>query len=216
MPRWYLFLSAIVVPALAFACNDDTIQDVDPDVCVSGLQWIGGKRGSPEMFPGRDCVGCHLENDGPELMLGGTIYSYVEQTYTPEALDKYKQRQTGEDCFGKEGVNLVITGADLQEFRVTSNRAGNFYIEGKATDLAKPFRVKIDNYLNEETGLLESPPMGTPPFYGGCARCHTPGVEAKLVDLENGDTDDLLVRPAGSVIGLPSTNLDEALQRAQQ
>jgi hypothetical protein len=213
MPRWYLFLSAIVFPALAFACNDDTVQDVDPDVCVSGLQWIGGKRGSPEMYPGRDCVGCHLENDGPEFMLGGTIYPYVA---TPPQLQTIKQTQTGEDCFGQEGINLVITGADLQEYRVTSNRAGNFYVEGKASDLVKPFKVRIDNYLNEETGALESPTMFTSPRYGGCARCHTPGVEAKTPDLENGETEDLQVIPIGAYIGVPSTDLDEALQRAQQ
>src|SRR5262245_23344983 len=43
MPRWYLFLSAIVLPAIAFACNDETIQEVDQSVCFSGKQWIGGK-----------------------------------------------------------------------------------------------------------------------------------------------------------------------------
>src|SRR4051812_23925337 len=112
MPRWYLFLASIVLPAIAFACNDETIQEVDQSVCFSGKQWIGDKRGDPRMFPGRDCVGCHLDNDGPELMLGGTVYPFVQAAYDDAAVAKFKQQQTGKDCFGLEGVKMTITGGD--------------------------------------------------------------------------------------------------------
>ncbi|HKO91394.1 MAG TPA: hypothetical protein VJU61_09590, partial [Polyangiaceae bacterium] len=60
MPRWLCLFLGLVCPAVVFACNDDVEQDVAQDVCWSGTQWIGGRRGSPHMYPGRDCVGCHL------------------------------------------------------------------------------------------------------------------------------------------------------------
>src|SRR6185295_16064950 len=134
MPRWYLFLSTIVLPAVAFACNDETIQIVDDDICATGKEWIGGKRGDPRMYPGRDCVGCHLDNDGPELMFGGTVYPYIQGDFARAKLTP----PSGRDCFGLEGVTVKVTGADGQEFLTTSNEAGNFFVEGKATDLVKP------------------------------------------------------------------------------
>jgi len=207
MPRWYLFLSTIVLPAVVFACNDDTIQDVDQKVCFSGKQWIGGKRGDPRMYPGRDCLGCHLDNDGPELMLGGTVYPFVQADYSPDAAANFKKKQSGEDCFGLEGVELKITGGDGQEFRVTTNEAGNFFIEGKATDLVKPFNVE-GFYTDPVTGKLSNPRMGTPPSYGGCARCHTPGVQARTVDAEAGESADMAVLPAGAYIGVSGLNED--------
>jgi hypothetical protein len=207
MPRWYLFLAAIVLPAIAFACNDETIQDVDQSVCFSGKQWIGGKRGDPRMYPGRDCVGCHLENDGPELMLGGTVYAFVQGTYTDETLAKFKQQQTGKDCFGLEGVQMTITGGDGQIFEVTTNEAGNFFVEGKATDLVKPFKAEV-HYTDPETGRLTEREMGTPPTYGGCAHCHTPGVKPYTADPEKGESKDVEIIPAGAYIGIPGLNED--------
>jgi hypothetical protein len=203
MPRWYLFLSTIVLPAIVFACNDDTVQEVDQSVCISGKQWIGGKRGDPRMYPGQDCVGCHLDNDGPELMLGGTVYPYVQSAANDDALGKFKQQQSGQDCFGIEGVKLTITGGDGQEFEVTTNEAGNFFVEGKATDLVKPFKV-LGYYDNPVTGKPDAPEMFSRPSYGGCARCHTPGAKLYTPDLEAGETQDLEVGPAFSYIGIPS------------
>jgi hypothetical protein len=200
MPRWYLFLSAIVLPAVAFACNDDVVQEVDPEVCISGMQWIGGKRGSPEMYPGRDCLGCHLENDGPELMLGGTVYPYVELALGEEGLDRFNAAQTGQDCFGLPEVNVKIRGGDGQLFEVVTNRAGNFFIEGKATDLEKPFSVELE-FDDAEAGFSGNPTMNTTPSYGGCARCHTPGVQPTPPDFEG--TGDEKVVPAYSFIGIP-------------
>jgi hypothetical protein len=208
MPRWYLFLSAIVLPVVAFACNDETIQDVDPSVCISEKRWIGGKRGDPRMYPGRDCVGCHLDNDGPELMLGGTVYPFVQYASSDAQIAKFKQAQTGQDCFGVEGVELTIEGGDGQEFKVTTNEAGNFFIEGKATDLVKPFRVS-GAYTDPDTGKTSYPQMlGTFPNYGGCARCHTPGVKPVTPDPEAGESQDLEVKPASAYIGVPGMNED--------
>src|SRR5688572_27498314 len=90
--------------ALALACNDVTTEQVSKDICHSETRWVGGKRGSEEMYPGRDCVGCHIENDGPQLVLGGTIYPYLISDR-----ELYAELQTGTDCFGLEGVTVRIT-----------------------------------------------------------------------------------------------------------
>jgi hypothetical protein len=182
----------------AFACDDDTTEVVDKEVCYSGMRWVGEKRGSPEMFPGRDCVGCHIENDGPQLAVGGTIYSYVLSPGAPGL-----QVQTGTDCFGLEGVQLTIEDAEGQEFPVTTNRAGNFYIEGNPDDFAKPFAARI-TWLNPRTGNEQVNPMSTTPSYGGCGRCHNPAAVAFTPDPEL-DSPDTAVIPQGR-IGLPGNN----------
>jgi mono/diheme cytochrome c family protein len=186
---------------VAFACNDELTEEVPKQVCYSQMRWIGEKRGSPEMFPGRDCVGCHLDNDGPPLAVGGTIYPYVLNA--PDVL----AAQTGEDCYGVEGVNITITDANGQEFNLTTNRAGNFYVEGNPDDFAKPFSAIIDAWGVKEDGAINSSPMGTRPYYGGCAKCHTPGKEAYPPPVPRGEPQiefppDEEVRPT-SKIGLP-------------
>lgn len=189
MPRWLIVLG-FGGSVLAFACNDETIEEVDKEVCYSGMRWVGEKRGSPEMFPGRDCVGCHLDNDGPPLAVGGTVYPYV--LGPPTIFDA----QLGEDCFGVEGVAVTIEDADGQILELTTNRAGNFFVEGNPDDFAKPFNVKID-WVNGIDGLVKTNTMFTAPSYGGCGRCHNPNAEAfppSGVD-RNSVSPDLLVVP---------------------
>ena len=163
MPRWLVALVLGGSVVCAFACNDETVEVVDKGVCYSEMRWVGDKRGSPEMFPGRDCVGCHIDNDGPPLAMGGTVYPYVLQGAEAAEL------QTGEDCFGLEGVAVRITDADGQLFDLTTNRAGNFFVEGNPDDFAKPFTVQIQ--IDDI-----QPSMSTSPMYGGCGRCHNPAV----------------------------------------
>jgi hypothetical protein len=145
----------------AAACGDDTVEVVSKDVCYSEQRWVGGTRGSPEMFPGRDCVGCHIDNDGPSLAIGGTVYPYVIDR--PLAFDV----QSGKDCFGLEGATVRIEDADGQIFELVTNRAGNFFVEGNPNDFEKPFFVEL------EMGNIK-PRMTTAPRYGGCAHCHDP------------------------------------------
>jgi hypothetical protein len=155
------------------------------------------------MFPGRDCVGCHLENDGPQLMLGGTVYPYIEGD-----LAKTGVTQSGEDCFGQAGVNVQITGSDGQLFDLTTNAAGNFFVEGNPEDLGKPFNVVLNwDALNGQPKVTV---MGTRPSYGGCAQCHTPGVTAFPMPPTMRDevSADQIVSPAGSKIGLPGNLVD--------
>lgn len=161
------FVVVCMAMSCAIGCADELVADVPQDVCFSGKQWIGERRGHPEMYPGRDCVGCHLDNDGPPLAVGGTIYPYV--IFAPEIF----QLQSGIDCFGIEGAKVIITDANEQVFELTTNRAGNFYIEGNPDDFAKPFNARVEYY--EENGMLvSSSPMSSSPMYGGCARCHNP------------------------------------------
>jgi len=159
---------AVSALSLVLACGDETTEVVTKDVCYSELRWVGGKRGSEEMYPGRDCVGCHIDNDGPSLVLGGTIYPYL---IGDRAL--YAELQTGTDCFGIEGVIVRIEDAVGQVFELTTNRAGNFFVEGNPNDFLKPFRVEL------ELGDIR-PIMPTSPMYGGCARCHDPAVPSAI------------------------------------
>lgn len=145
----------------AFACDDETVEVVPKDVCYSEMRWVGEKRGSPEMFPGRDCVGCHIDNDGPPLALGGTVYPYILLG------EEATRLQTGTDCFGLEGVTVRVIDGDGQELEVVTNRAGNFFVEGNPDEFAKPFQVQL------EFGDIQ-PQMFASPVYGGCARCHNP------------------------------------------
>ncbi len=208
MPRWLLPLCLSISP-IAWACNDELVDDVPQTVCYSGKQWIGGKRGSPNMYPGRDCVGCHLENDGPELMFGGTVYEYVEGN--PTVLNEL---QTGEDCFGVAGATITIEGGDGQVFEIVTNEAGNFYLEGKATDLVKPFTARV-NWTSKRPDR-ETPPqsaMFETPEYGGCARCHTPGGTAypPMGDPPPGYSEDQRVRVVARIGLTGEVNLAEAL-----
>lgn len=170
MPRLLVGLCAGSA-LLAFACSDELVETVPKDVCYSEMRWIGGKRGSPEMYPGEDCVGCHLDNDGPQLALGGTLYPYVLGNPELETL------QSGEHCFGIEGITVTIEDAEGQVFEVVTNRAGNFYVEGNPDDFAKGFNVQISGFSIDENGEPTGQVgMLTNPLYGGCGRCHNPVV----------------------------------------
>jgi hypothetical protein len=198
MPRWFVALFLGGSALLAFACNDETVEVVPKDVCYSEMRWVGEKRGSPEMYPGRDCVGCHIDNDGPPLALGGTVYPYVVGN------DVALASQSGEDCFGKEGVRVQITDLDGQTVETVTNRAGNFFIEGNPDDFEKPFNVQLV-WIDDADGTEKTTPMFTAPSYGGCGRCHNPSAEAfpppGEMDVEFGA--DELVRPTAR-IGLPN------------
>lgn len=152
--------------ALALGCNEDLVERVPTDVCASGMRWAGELTPNEEMYPGRDCVGCHKEYDGPELLAGGTIYGLID----PDGA-----RTTRNDCFGVEGARVTITGGDGQVLQTRTNRAGNFFFEGRESALVKPFRVVVEYTLPD--GRRSRQPMGSSPSYGGCARCHSPEAE---------------------------------------
>jgi hypothetical protein len=164
LPAWPVWSFGIGLSVLA--CNGGLVEEVSTDLCASGRRWVGGLTGHEEMYPGHDCVGCHLDNDGPELLAGGTIYG---------VLDPEGQRTTLHDCFGVEGVLVNLRAADGQVLTTRTNRAGNFFFEGPTSSLAKPFTVIID-YTSPD-GIRSREPMSSSPSYGGCAHCHRPDAE---------------------------------------
>jgi hypothetical protein len=158
--RHLFVLASVMVSA---SCQDDLVEDVPTDVCASGKRWAGELTPNEEMYPGRDCVGCHLDYDGPELLAGGTVYGL---------LDAEGARTTQNDCFGVEGARVTITAGDGQVLQTFTNRAGNFFFEGRESSLVKPLSVVVEYTFPD--GRKSRQPMGTNPSYGGCARCHRP------------------------------------------
>lgn len=152
---------------LSVACNDELVEDVPTTVCASGKRWAGEFTPSEEMYPGEDCVGCHLSSDGPPLMAAGTVYGLPDRdgTRTSEPL-----------CLGVEGVRVTITGAEGTVLQTRTNRAGNFYFEGTPDALPVPFSVQLDYTL--PGGRVTTQTMTTQPSYGGCGRCHNPHTAA--------------------------------------
>jgi hypothetical protein len=143
----------------ALACGGNT-ETVSSDVCLSGTRWVGGSTSDPEMSPGTDCLQCHAENDGPPLVAAGTVYAAVDNT-----------SQIENDCFGLEGVEVELEGADGRVFHTTTNRAGNFYFDGYPVDLVKPYIARL-RYTTPEGRVISPQMLVTAPYYGGCARCH--------------------------------------------
>lgn len=150
------------------ACNDVVDEEVPIDVCISGKRWIGGDRGSPNMYPGRDCVGCHKDNGAPELILGGTFYDVIDNLGAQ-----------GKDCFGAPGVKIRVTSGEGLVYETVTNEAGNFWIAARDTDFVMPITRVETEYENTRTGETDTPGMAgnTLPLYGGCARCHQAGLE---------------------------------------
>jgi hypothetical protein len=161
--RAALIPATLALAAAALPCCGREVESVSTDVCASGKRWVGGEIGSEEMFPGHDCIACHRELDGPEFLAAGTVYGLVDETGA---------RTTASDCFGVEGARVTITAGDGEVLQARTNRAGNFYFEGRESSLVKPLSVVVDYTFPD--GRVSREPMSTHPSYGGCARCHNP------------------------------------------
>jgi len=156
---------AVGLLATVAACNEEPVEDVPTDVCASGKIWVGELTASEEMYPGYDCVSCHRALDGPPLMAAGTIYGVID----PDG-----QRTVRDHCFGVEGAHVTITMADGEVLETRTNRAGNFYFEGRPESVVGPFSVEVEYTLPDGRRTVQ--PMKTQPSYGGCGRCHDPAV----------------------------------------
>lgn len=174
----------ILVPLLswAVACGEVSEQVTPSANCISGRKWTAGDVGHPEMHPGRNCVGCHIDNDGPPLALGGTVYAVPGQD---------------DDCYGVEGVVVQITAAQsaamgmgldmsmtgsggmggsssppvAEILTLETNAAGNFFLEGDPSIFTKPFKVELLGWEPDGT-TPKTMPMATQPETGDCAQCH--------------------------------------------
>ncbi|HHH27278.1 MAG TPA: hypothetical protein ENK57_02865, partial [Polyangiaceae bacterium] len=141
-------LSTVVV--LSAGCTGDDVAEVSTDVCSSGLQWVGGDSESPEMHPGRDCIGCHTDRgEGPRFTSAGTVFLTYDEA---------------DDCFGVEGVDVSVTDSTGATLTMTTNAAGNFYFEEES------FVPPVTARVSYAGGSLE---MTTAVPSANCASCHT-------------------------------------------
>jgi len=154
LSRTLVMLSLVLVP-VASGCGSVYEEGTPTKECVTGKRWIAGDMGHPEMHPGRNCVGCHIDNDGPPLALGGTVYAVSTQEV---------------DCYGVEGVTVIITAADNTKFELQTNAAGNFYLEGDPSTFAKPFSAELLGW-NADGAPASFKMLGNPET-GDCGQCH--------------------------------------------
>jgi hypothetical protein len=174
---------SIALTCITLACGAST-EHVSRDVCLSGTRWTGYSSPDQKMSPGKDCIGCHLDNDGPPLVAAGTVYAIEDNA-----------SQIENDCFGLEGVEVELEGADGTLLKTKTNRAGNFYFDGYPIDLPKPYVARL-SYTTPEGRVISPQMVVTEPSYGGCARCHsstaeaTPGLDPR---------DPAFVQPAGGL-----------------
>lgn len=147
--------------SLLVSCSEPLVEDVPTSVCASGKRWVGEFTANEEMYPGQDCVGCHVAVDGPPLLAAGTVYGVLDSTLA---------RTSAGLCFGVEGALVTITAGDGEVLQTRTNRAGNFYFEGRPESLVMPYGVEVEYVLPD--GRVTRQPMKTQPSYGGCGRCH--------------------------------------------
>lgn len=120
----------------------------DP-ACSSGMRWTGGNSESPLMHPGRDCIGCHVD-EGPRFVAAGTVYGRLDEP---------------DDCLGVPGVAVTITDAAGTALDVTTNSAGNFFISARSA-LTMPIRARLSFEGRERM-------MSLAQQTGACATCHS-------------------------------------------
>ena len=136
----------LALAALA-GCNNG------PEVCSTNSAWLDGDEESPLMHPGGDCIGCHTrEGEGPRFQIAGTVMNDLKDDT---------------DCNGIASVTVEITDANSKIFTMTTNRAGNFFLDPLAGTVALPFKAKL-SYQGRERAMM------TPQSIGACATCHTP------------------------------------------
>lgn len=120
-----------------------------PLTCTSGKTWTGGRRESPDMYPGRACITCHTMEGGPDYVVAGTVYPSAHEP---------------NDCNGvNAGVTVVVTDATGKVTNVPVRGTGNFSFKGR---IAPPFKVKVVGGGKERV-------MATAVTAGDCNACHT-------------------------------------------
>jgi hypothetical protein len=130
--------------------------------CTSDAYWHGDE-GSPQMYPGRDCISCHTrerahgEEEAPDLLVAGTIYP------TGHEPDDCKSTALSPDL-----RVLVRSMATDDELSLTPGGSGNFQLHRSAAPagFAAPFTVKLVDGDVERV-------MSTAAPNGSCNGCHT-------------------------------------------
>ncbi len=147
----------------------DCVSDPEPDpfdaepTCSTDRWWDpGDDDGTPLMFPGRACLGCHTieapdDEDVPDLVIGGTVF---ETAHEPD------------DCKGPPGevdgeqIIVEVTSADGQVVSLSVNASGNFLMHASPTPFPAPYLVKVVQGDRERA-------MPIPAESGDCNGCHT-------------------------------------------
>lgn len=143
-----LALGAVGALTAAAGCGQS---NAAPAVCSTNRDWTEGDHGSPLMHPGGACIECHTTNgEGPKFALAGTVMAATDDDI---------------DCNGAEGATVEIKGADGTVTTLTTNAAGNFYIESQKA-LSTPYTARI-----LQGG--KSRAMTAAQTVGDCNTCHT-------------------------------------------
>jgi hypothetical protein len=125
----------------------------DP-VLDSGVAALGGEasgvRPGPLHRPGQPCLLCHdgALGDPTEFSVAGTVFR--------DPLDKQ----------AAVGARVQLKAADGSSFTLTSNQAGNFYVEPRTWKPVYPLEVSID-YESQTVSMVSN--IGRD---GACAGCH--------------------------------------------
>jgi hypothetical protein len=120
-------------------------------VCLPGMKWTGGDEGSPDMHPGKSCIDCHAQGEGPRFIVAGTVF---------------KELTEPDDTYGVKGVVVQLTDAKGKVIRLTTNAAGNFMLRAHGNTIVFPFTAKV-LFQGREGEMV------TPQSTGNCAACHT-------------------------------------------
>ena len=121
------------------------------DACSTAQWWNVGDRESETMHPGNNCIECHAQEHGPDLVVAGTVMGRFHDE---------------DDCRGIPGVSVDIIASDGSVAgTLTTNAAGNFLAQGDLSGIA-PYTVR----LTFEGRTRE---MTTPQTSGNCMECHT-------------------------------------------
>jgi hypothetical protein len=130
----------------------DTDVAFDEYACFSGDTWTSGNRGSAQMHPGRDCIGCHTaEREGPRFVIAGTVFTGLHEP---------------DDCNGQRSVTVEITDDNGDVHTAKTNAAGNFFIDTRST-IALPYQARVFDDAGNESA------MASHQTEGACNSCHT-------------------------------------------
>lgn len=117
--------------------------------CTSGVLWNQANTPSPLMNPGLACNACHQISGGPNLRIGGTVYTALNEK---------------DLCYGKPNLIVRVTAADGKQFDLPVNNAGNFLLD--KMNPKPPFKAMVID--GQKTRAMQGSVTS-----GDCNSCHT-------------------------------------------
>ncbi|HKU37813.1 MAG TPA: hypothetical protein VJR89_06695 [Polyangiales bacterium] len=151
----YARLSVAAALSSAACLVDNRFEDVPKSICASREIWTYEDKDSPLMNPGRSCVQCHADTDDPAHAPLYSVAGTVMQA-----------KHDSDDCRGVAGMTVILTDARGEEWTMTANSAGNFWLDPDA-EVAMPYTARVVDAGGRERSKQ------TPVSDGDCASCHT-------------------------------------------